>query len=82
MQRLRGLWLRLTGRSPAATAPQRPEPRIQRPAAPEPRDPGELRLVDGAPPRPGRRAGAAGFDPYSSDAGFAKPHSWERIDHD
>jgi hypothetical protein len=82
MRRLRRLWLRLTGRSPAATPPQRPERRIRRPAVPQSKDPGELRLVDGAATGPGRRAGAAGFDPYSSDAGFAKPHSWERIDHD
>lgn len=28
------------------------------------------------------RVGAGGFDPYSSDAGFEKPHSWERIERD
>lgn len=42
----------------------------------------ELRLDEepGSPaPRP---AGERGFDPYSSDAGFARPHAWERVDHD
>jgi hypothetical protein len=48
--------------------------------------PGELSLADdaAAPKRP-RRSGrlrSAGMDPYANDAGFAKPHSWERIDHD
>jgi hypothetical protein len=28
------------------------------------------------------RVGAGGFAPYSSDAGFEKPPSWERIDRD
>jgi len=28
------------------------------------------------------RTGAAGFDPYSSDGGYAKPSSWDRLDHD
>jgi len=28
------------------------------------------------------RVGAAGFDPYASDAGYSKPHSWERVERD
>jgi hypothetical protein len=73
-------WNRLTDKRPP------PPPSIHRPpAAPAPRRAsaeGELSLADDyAPPRSGRH-GSAGFDPYGSDAGFAKPHSWERIDHD
>ena len=30
-------------------------------------------------PKPRRSAGS---DPYSNDAGFQKPHGWERVDHD
>ncbi len=41
-----------------------------------------LQLVDEPPRRKPSRIGAAGFDPYACDAGFAKPHSWERVDHD
>lgn len=45
-----------------------------------------LTFVDGsAIPPPAQRARSrrsAGMDPYANDAGFAKPHSWERIDHD
>ena len=52
------------------------------PGAPAETD-GELEIAPD--PRPVRRASkmaAAGFDPYSSDGGYAKPHSWERVDHD
>jgi hypothetical protein len=41
-----------------------------------------MKLVDAPPDRTPSRVGAAGFDPYASDAGYSKPHSWERIDHD
>lgn len=77
MQLLRSWWRRLTGRSGARPATPA---RIRSSKTPD-ADPG-LTLADDPPP--GRRSstGAAGFDPYSSDAGFAKPHSWERIDHD
>lgn len=49
--------------------------------------PAGLSLTDepAVPSRAPRRAAAsrsAGIDPYANDAGFAKPHSWERIDHD
>ncbi|MEY2921264.1 MAG: hypothetical protein RL261_2569 [Pseudomonadota bacterium] len=36
--------------------------------------------ADGSP-RPKSRVGTAGFDPYSSDAGFAKPHGWDDVSH-
>jgi hypothetical protein len=38
--------------------------------------------VDEVPRHGPSRVGEAGFDPYASDAGYAKPHSWERVDHD
>jgi hypothetical protein len=41
-----------------------------------------MKLVDAAPGKTRSRIGAAGFDPYASDAGYSKPHSWERLDHD
>jgi hypothetical protein len=41
-----------------------------------------LSLADEPAPKKPGRSGAAGFDPYASDAGYAKPHSWERVDHD
>lgn len=47
---------------------------------------GGLTLADDPPPSrtpPRTRASrSAGTDPYANDAGFAKPHSWERVDHD
>ena len=73
-------WNQLTGNRSA------PPPSNRRPpAAPAPRRPSdeeELSLADDYSPPGSGRHGSAGFDPYSSDAGFAKPHSWERIDHD
>jgi hypothetical protein len=67
----------LLGKEPAATAAP-----VARPARPkEPKAPG-LELADGPAPKGPSRIGAAGFDPYSSDGGHAKPHSWERVDHD
>jgi hypothetical protein len=67
----------LLGKEPAAE----PAP-VTRPARPkEPKGPG-LELADGPAPKGPSRTGAAGFDPYSSDAGYSKPHSWERVDHD
>jgi hypothetical protein len=70
---LRDWWERLTGRAAASQeAPRKAPPAARaRPAEPS-----------GAPKAKPSRVGQAGFDPYSSDAGFAKPHSWERIDHD
>ena len=78
MGRLRDWWQRL------ARAPAQPKapPRAATPR-PTPRPASEgLELVDDPPTRRPSRAGAAGFDPYASDAGFAKPHSWERVDHE
>jgi hypothetical protein len=48
----------------------------------KPSQPGELTLADDTQqsgPRPRR---SAGINPYANDAGFSKPHSWERLDHD
>jgi hypothetical protein len=80
MGRLRDWWERLTG---TAAATHEPRP----PTTPQPRaEPGQpadgLTLADGPPRGQPSRVGAAGFDPYASDAGYSKPHSWERIDHD
>jgi len=76
--RLHDWWRRLTG-DPAQPTPS-PQRTPTRPAAPGPT--GGLELADGVPqPRPSR-VGDAGFDPYGSDAGYAKPHTWERVDHD
>lgn len=81
MGRVADWWRRLTaarGRQQAAASPSSRRP------APQPAS--EEDALSIAPdPKPARRAartGAAGFDPYSSDGGYAKPHSWERIDHD
>jgi hypothetical protein len=74
-------WLdRLRGRK-TAPSPPADRPRTAQPPAPPPRD-GELSLAEDYAPSCSGRHGTAGFDPYSSDAGFAKPHSWERVDHD
>lgn len=77
---LRNWWERLTGRVEASQPAPRRAPRaaVAQPAEPS----GGLELTDDAPHGKPSRVGRAGFDPYSSDAGFAKPHSWERIDHD
>jgi len=79
MSRLRDWWHRLTGRETAARAAPRPVPKVPDSAKPVP---GELGILDEPIPKKPSRTGAAGFDPYASDAGFAKPHSWERVDHD
>lgn len=81
MGRLRDWWDRVTGRAAATAAgPHRRTPQ----AGPQPdrKPPGELSLADEPPQQKASATGRAGFDPYSSDAGFAKPHSWERVDHD
>jgi hypothetical protein len=78
MGRLHDWWQRLAG-SPARPGPP---PRDATPRSkPRPASEG-LELVDDPPTGKRSRVGAAGFDPYASDAGFAKPHSWERVDHD
>jgi hypothetical protein len=71
MATMRPRWHRLAGRGTADRSPA--------PGAPE--TPG-LELADAPEARKPSRVGAAGFDPYSSDAGYAKPHCWERVDHD
>ena len=40
--------------------------------------PGELSLVEDDPSEKQRRRRSAGVDPYSNDAGFAKPRAWDR----
>lgn len=82
MERLRQWWQRVTGKAaaaagaPARTGAGRQSAATQTPPA------GELSLAEDTPEPHGSRLGEAGFDPYSSDAGYAKPHSWERVDHD
>jgi hypothetical protein len=78
MGRLQAWWRKLTGHGVAAAAP----PSGQGPAPRNPPPPDGLELADEPKHSGSGRAGAAGFDPYSSDAGYAKPHSWERVDHD
>ncbi len=83
MGTLKQWWRKLAGRG--APAIPRPEPRRTAPprrTTPNARSADELALIDEPPPRPDRHHGAAGVDPYANDAGFAKPHSWERVDHD
>lgn len=57
-----------------------------KPVRPRSTSPGGLTLADDAAPSQARRRvrarRSAGMDPYANDAGYAKPHSWERIDHD
>jgi hypothetical protein len=77
---LRDWWEHLTGRAAASQAAPRKAPPAA--AAHQATPSGGLELADEAPKTKPSRVGQAGFDPYSSDAGFAKPHSWERIDHD
>ena len=42
----------------------------------------ELTLVDDPRETGPKSRRSAGVDPYSNDAGYSKPHSWERLDHD
>jgi hypothetical protein len=73
-------WMdRLLGRTPAPRHPVA-TPQPEKKAKPAP--PGTLELIDEPPKEGPKHVGAAGFDPYGNDAGFTKPHSWERIDHD
>jgi hypothetical protein len=78
MGRLHDWWRRLTGDPPQpAPSPRRtPSP----PAAPGPA--AGLKLAEDVPQHRPSRVGEAGFDPYGSDAGYAKLHTWERVDHD
>ena len=74
MGAVKSWWRKLTGRE---TAP----PVAAKPLVAAPKTSG-LELTDAPEARKPSRVGAAGFDPYSSDAGYSKPHSWERVDHD
>ncbi len=78
MGRLHDWWQYLAG------APARPRHHPRAATSQPKRRPASdgLELVDDPPTVRPSRVGAAGFDPYASDAGFAKPHSWERVDHD
>jgi hypothetical protein len=76
MGRLRDWWRRLTG---AGYEPSPPPRATVRP--PQPPSDG-LELADDEQRDRPSRTGAAGFDPYSSDAGYSKPHSWERVERD
>jgi hypothetical protein len=76
---LRDWWDRLRGASdvpPRAKAPARPV----RPVLPA-QSGDELQLQDGPHEGQPSRPGTVGFDPYGNDAGFAKPHGWDRGDH-
>jgi hypothetical protein len=77
MGTVRAWWQKLLGKEPADEAA-----RVARPARPKEPKASGLELADGPAPKGPSRTGAAGFDPYSSDAGYSKPHSWERVDHD
>jgi hypothetical protein len=81
MGRLQTWWQRLTEARAETVRKSTPKPVPVAIAKTD--DPSQLEIVDSVDPkkRPGR-VGEVGFDPYSSDAGYAKPHSWERIDHD
>jgi hypothetical protein len=80
-------WRKLTGRtSTTAPAPDhrpaRPEVSPRSQGKPSPTEPRGLELAGQPPPKKPSRVGAAGFDPYSSDGGYAKPGGWDRVDHD
>lgn len=76
MGKLRNWWQKLTGSEPA------PEVSATNPGPPaKPKVKEGLQLADDLPGKGPSRVGAAGFDPYSSDAGYSKPHTWERVDH-
>ena len=79
MSRLSDWWRRLRGRP--LEPPRQPRATPARPSAALTKG-GELELADEASPKKPRRTAAAGFDPYASDGGFAKPGKWDRIDHD
>jgi len=76
MGHLRYWWQYLTGRPDEKNAPPAATPR----ARPQPARKDELELADGQRPRRPSRLREAGFDPYSNDAGYGKPHTWERIE--
>lgn len=77
MGTLRTWWQKLTGDDSATEAAPRQPASPARPKVKE-----GLQLAEDLPAKRPSRMGAAGFDPYSSDGGFSKPHTWERVDHD
>jgi len=77
MGTVKSWWQKLTGRH--AVRPVEANPPVAAPKTPKSSG---LELTDAPKDRKPSRVGAAGFDPYSSDAGYSKPHSWERVDHD
>jgi hypothetical protein len=77
MGSLRDWWERMLGRSRPAP------PRASRRARPQdPKPAAAFEIAETTASRRRMQAGSAGFDPYGNDAGYAKPHSWERVDHD
>jgi hypothetical protein len=84
MSRIGDWWRLLLGRSGKPVTPIPPSTaRTTARQKPAPDDSGELTLAKGPPSsRKPSRVGAAGFDPYSSDGGYAKPGRWDRLDHD
>ena len=82
-RRLQRWWDRLLGRPPwyrdDAVTISRTDLYQDAPPPKAPPTPGELTLAeDDDAGRARRRRRSAGVDPYSSDAGFTKPHAWER----
>jgi hypothetical protein len=84
-RRLQRWWDALLGRPPwyrdrdSATTRSALEPGS---APRKPVPPGELTLADDSQQSGPRSRRSAGMNPYANDAGFSKPHSWERLDHD
>lgn len=76
MGTLRTWWRKLTGKGPEIALHTPKAAARQAPLAEG------LELADEPEPKKPGHVGAGGFDPYSSDAGYTKPHSWERVDHD
>jgi hypothetical protein len=85
-KRVQRWWDSLLGRPPWYRDPDpvttRSALQAQSPGRKKTTAPGELTLADDAPENGPRKRRSAGMDPYSNDAGFSKPHSWERLDHD
>jgi hypothetical protein len=86
--RLQRWWDRMLGRPPwyrdtnvtiSRTALYSEDAAERKPAVPAP---DELTLVDDDGVNKRRTHRSAGVDPYSNDAGFAKPHGWERKERD
>lgn len=75
MGHLRYWWQYLTGKPDESEAP----PATTRPARPKPAQDGSHRADPGQRRGP-RRVSEAGFDPYANDAGYSKPHTWDRIE--